>query len=123
MNLRETLKKRILIGDGAMGSLLYAHGVDRCFEELNLTHPEQIIQIHKTYIAAGADVIQTNTYGANFIKLSRYGLEDSVKKINAAAVKLAKEAAGENTFILGSIGGIHGSQTLIGTEEKLRKAS
>lgn len=122
MNLRDTLESRILIGDGAMGSLLYAHGVDRCFEELNLTHPEQILQIHKTYIAAGADVIQTNTYGANLIKLSRYGLEDSVKEINAAAVKLAKEAAGENTFILGSIGGIHGSQTLIGTEEEIKKS-
>lgn len=122
MNLRDTLEKRILIGDGAMGSLLYAHGVDRCFEELNLTHPEQILQIHKTYIAAGADVIQTNTYGANYIKLSRYGLEDSVQEINAAAVKLAKEAAGENTFILGSIGGIHGSQTLIGTEEEIKKS-
>lgn len=122
MNLLDTLEKQILIGDGAMGSLLYAHGVDRCFEELNLTHPEQILQIHKTYIAAGADVIQTNTYGANFIKLSRYGLEDSVKEINTAAVKLAKEAAGDNTFILGSIGGIHGSQTLIGTEEEIKKS-
>jgi len=122
LKLLETLKKRILIGDGAMGSLLYSHGVDRCFEELNLTHPEQILQIHKSYIEAGADVIQTNTYGANYIKLSRYGLEDSVKKINQAAVQIAKKAAKEGTFILGSIGGIHGSQTTIGTKEEIKRS-
>ena len=79
-NLLDTLKERILIGDGAMGSLLYSHGVDRCFEELNLTHPEQVLHIHQAYIEAGADVIQTNTYGANYIKLARYGLEDQCKK-------------------------------------------
>jgi len=122
MNLLDTLKERILIGDGAMGSLLYSHGVDRSFEELNLTHPEQVLQIHQAYIAAGADVIQTNTYGANYIKLSRYGLEDSVKKINQAAVKIAKEAAKDGAFILGTIGGIHGSQTLIGTKEEIKRS-
>ena len=116
------MKERILIGDGAMGSLLYSHGVDRCFEELNLTHPEQVLQIHQAYIEAGADVIQTNTYGANYIKLSRYGLEDQVKKINQAAVQLAKKAAGEDTFIIGSIGGIHGSQTLFGTKEEIKRS-
>ena len=75
MKLLETLKDRILIGDGAMGTLLYSYGIDRCFEELNLTHPEQVQHIHQAYIDAGADVIQTNTYGANYIKLSRYGLK------------------------------------------------
>src|SRR6185437_3692357 len=104
-NLLETLKNRILIGDGAMGTLLYTTGVDRCFEELNLTQPEQVQHIHEAYIEAGADVIQTNTYGANYIKLARYGLEDHVKKINKAAVEIAKKAGGKDTYILGTIGG------------------
>lgn len=116
------MKERILIGDGAMGTLLYSHGVDRCFEELNLTHPNQVLHIHQAYINAGADVIQTNTYGANYIKLARYGLEDSVKKINKAAVQIAKKAAGKDTFILGTIGGIHGSRTSIGTKEEIKRS-
>lgn len=121
-DLLKTMKERILIGDGAMGSLLYSYGVDRCFEEHNITHPEQVLQIHEAYIAAGADVIQTNTYGANYIKLARHGLEDQVKKINVAAVRLAKKAAKENTFILGTIGGIHGTQTSIGTPEEIKRS-
>ncbi|WP_342506572.1 bifunctional homocysteine S-methyltransferase/methylenetetrahydrofolate reductase [Sporosarcina sp. FSL K6-2383] len=121
-NLLETMKERILIGDGAMGTLLYTNGVDRCFEELNLTHPEQVLNIHQAYIQAGADVIQTNTYGANYIKLARYGLEDNVEEINRAAVAIAKKAAGKNTFILGTIGGIHGSKTLIGTKEEIEQS-
>ncbi|XKI14101.1 bifunctional homocysteine S-methyltransferase/methylenetetrahydrofolate reductase [Sporosarcina sp. ANT_H38] len=122
VNLLETMKERILIGDGAMGTLLYSHGVDLCFEEMNLTHPDQVLHIHQAYIEAGADIIQTNTYGANYIKLARYGLEDSVKKINKAAVQLAKKAAGKNTFILGTIGGIHGSRTSIGTKEEIKRS-
>jgi len=116
------MKERILIGDGAMGTLLYSHGVDLCFEELNLTHPDQVLHIHQAYIEAGADIIQTNTYGANYIKLARYGLEDSVKKINKAAVQIAKKAAGKDTFILGTIGGIHGSRTSIGTKEEIKRS-
>ena len=122
LSLLKAMKERVLIGDGAMGSLLYSHGVDRCFEELNLTHPEQVLQIHQAYIEAGADIIQTNTYGANYIKLSRYGLEDQVKKINQTAVQLAKKAAGKDTFIVGTIGGIHGSQTTIGTKEEIKRS-
>jgi len=116
------MKERILIGDGAMGTLLYSHGVDLCFEELNLTHPDQVLHIHQAYIEAGADIIQTNTYGANYIKLARYGLEDSVKKINKAAVQIAKKAAGKNTFVLGTIGGIHGSRTSIGTKDEIKRS-
>lgn len=121
-DLLSTLKERILIGDGAMGSLLYSYGVDRCFEEHNLTHPDQVLHIHQAYIDAGADVIQTNTYGANYIKLARHGLEDQVKQINTAAVKLAKKAATEKTFILGTIGGIHGSKASIGTTEEIKRS-
>lgn len=109
MSLIKDLQNRILIGDGAMGTLLYSYGVDFCFEELNLLQPDQITQIHKTYIDAGSDVIQTNTYGANYLKLSRYGLEDQVKELNTAAVKLARNAASDrSTYLVGSFGGIRG---------------
>ncbi|MED4227730.1 bifunctional homocysteine S-methyltransferase/methylenetetrahydrofolate reductase [Neobacillus cucumis] len=109
MNFLEKLKQQILIADGAMGTLLYSFGKDSCLEELNLSQPEHIQNIHKAYIEAGADVIQTNTYAANYLKLQRYGLEDSVKEINSAAVLLAKKAAaGNGTYVLGTIGGNRG---------------
>lgn len=108
MSFLENLKNQILISDGAMGTLLYSFGKDSCFEELNLSHPEKIQEIHKAYIDAGADVIQTNTYAANYLKLQRYGLEDYVKEINSAAVKNAKLAAAANAYVLGTIGGNRG---------------
>lgn len=122
MALLEELNKRILIGDGAMGTLLYSHGIDRCFEELNLTHPDEILQIHKAYIDAGADVIQTNTYGANYLKLSRYGLEDQVKKINSKAVEVAKKAAQDQAFVVGTIGGIHGTGITTELTEEIKRS-
>jgi methionine synthase / methylenetetrahydrofolate reductase(NADPH) len=121
LDLLDFLQKKILIGDGAMGTILYANGVDRCFEELNITHPEQVYNVHKAYIEAGANVIQTNTYGANYSKLARYGLEEKVKKINAEAVKIAKRAADDKAFVIGNIGGIHGTQTLFGTDEEIKR--
>ncbi|MCM3108169.1 bifunctional homocysteine S-methyltransferase/methylenetetrahydrofolate reductase [Bacillus velezensis] len=105
MGLLQDLKERILIGDGAMGTLLYSYGIDRCFEELNVSKPEEIKRIHKAYVEAGADIIQTNTYGANFIKLSRYGLEDETKKINQEAVRVAR-ASSDGAYVLGTMGGI-----------------
>ena len=108
MNFLKRMENEILIADGAMGTLLYSYGKDSCLEQLNLSHPEQIIGIHKAYLDAGADIIQTNTYAANYLKLSRYGLEDSVKEINKAAVQLAKQASTPNSYIIGSIGGNRG---------------
>lgn len=105
-----------------MGTILYSHGVDRCFEELNVTHPEQIQNVHEAYIHAGANVIQTNTYGANYIKLARYGLEEQVKKINQKAVQIAKKASNGSVHVLGNIGGIHGAQTLTETEEEIKRS-
>jgi methionine synthase / methylenetetrahydrofolate reductase(NADPH) len=115
--LIQSLKERILIADGAMGTLLYSYGVDRCFEELNLSHPNEVLKVHRDYIDAGADIIQTNTYGANYEKLSRYGLEDSVKEINTAAARLAKKAAGDHTYVVGTIGGIRAIKQNISLEE------
>lgn len=108
MSFLKRLENEILIADGAIGTLLHAYGAGTCYEELNVSHPDGIIQIHKAYINAGADLIQTNTYAANYIKLERYGLEDQVKEINSAAVKLARQAAGTDAYVLGTIGGNRG---------------
>ena len=91
-----------------MGTILYSEGLDTCPEAYNLTHPEKVEHIHRSYIEAGADVIQTNTYGANFEKLQPFGLEHKVKAIHQAAVAIAKRAARPETFILGTVGGFRG---------------
>ncbi|MBS8264063.1 bifunctional homocysteine S-methyltransferase/methylenetetrahydrofolate reductase [Mesobacillus boroniphilus] len=108
MSFLNRLENEILIADGAIGTLLHSYGAGTCYEELNISHPDDIIQIHKAYINAGADLIQTNTYAANYIKLERYGLEDQVKEINSAAVRLARQAAGTDAYVLGTIGGNRG---------------
>ena len=118
----EKLKNQILIGDGAMGTLLYSFGKDSCLEELNLSHPDKIQEIHNAYINAGADVIQTNTYAANYLKLQRYGLEDSVKAINSAAVQNAKLAAQQNAYVLGTIGGNRGIKPSALSIEELKRS-
>ena len=106
--LLQALKDNILIADGAMGTILYSEGLDTCPEAYNLSHPEKVEHIHRSYIEAGADIIQTNTYGANFEKLKAYGLEHKVKDIHQAAVKIAQKAANDDTYILGTVGGFRG---------------
>lgn len=106
--LLNTLKDNILVADGAMGTILYSEGLDTCPEAYNLTHPEKVEHIHRSYIQAGADIIQTNTYGANFEKLKAFGLEHKVRDIHEAAVAIAKRASKEDTFILGTVGGFRG---------------
>ncbi|MFB7641289.1 bifunctional homocysteine S-methyltransferase/methylenetetrahydrofolate reductase [Peribacillus butanolivorans] len=104
MDFRKELKERMLVGEGAMGTLLYSYGIDQCYEELNCTNPDQIESIHRAYLEAGADILQSNTYGANFNKLKRHGLEDEVSRINRQGVILAKKAAKGNAFVFGTIG-------------------
>ncbi len=106
--LLKALQNNVLVADGAMGTILYSEGLDTCPETYNLTHPEKVEHIHRSYIEAGADVIQTNTYGANFEKLQPFGLEHKVKAIHQAAVAIAKRAARPDTFILGTVGGFRG---------------
>lgn len=111
MGFLEDIKTKTLIGDGAIGTFLYLNGLDRCYEELNLTDPSKVKEVHQAYIDAGADIIQTNTYAANKIKLARYGLEDSVTVINQQAVDCARAAAnGKEVYVLGTMGGIRGFQ-------------
>lgn len=105
MSLKEALKNQILVADGAIGTILYSEGLDTCPESYNLTHPNKIEQIHRSYIEAGADIIQTNTYGANFEKLQDFNLEHRVKEIHREAVQIAKRASNDQTFILGTVGG------------------
>ncbi|NGZ74435.1 bifunctional homocysteine S-methyltransferase/methylenetetrahydrofolate reductase [Saccharibacillus alkalitolerans] len=111
MGLLDELRKRVIVADGAMGTLLYLNGIDRCFEELNLTRPEQVRQIHRAYLGAGAEVIQTNTYAANDHKLKRYNLEYELEAINRAGARLARSAAeGTGAYVLGTIGGIRSTK-------------
>ena len=124
MGLLEELKNRILIADGAMGTLLHSYGVDRCFEELNISNPEEVQRIHQAYIDAGARVIQTNTYSANSLKLTRFGLEDEVEKINKLGIEHAKQAASEaneKVYVLGTIGGIRSFQKNKFTLDEIKK--
>ena len=109
MGLLEELQTRVLTADGAIGTLLYSYGLDYCHEEMNIARPDIIEKIHSEYIAAGADIIQTNTYGANRIKLARYGYENRVMEFNEAALKIAKRAASlDGQYVLATIGGIRG---------------
>jgi methionine synthase / methylenetetrahydrofolate reductase (NADH) len=103
------LYQRPLLCDGAMGSLLYARGVnyEQCFDALNLSQPELITNIHSEYINAGAEVIETNSFGANRAKLEAYNLGDRVREINVRAVRLAREAreiSGQPIFVAGAVG-------------------
>jgi len=97
---------RILVFDGAMGTMLYAKGVyiNRCYDELNLSSPDLVREIHAEYIRAGADIIETNTFGATAHKLQQYGLEGNLHEINAIAARVAREAAGDRAYVAGAIG-------------------
>lgn len=106
-NLLDALEDRILIGDGATGTYLYSLGVgsDHCLEEANLQQPELVTRVYEEYIGAGAHIIETNSFGANKFRLSRFGLEDKVNEINWRAARLAVDAAkGKNVFVGGSVG-------------------
>jgi methionine synthase I (cobalamin-dependent)/5,10-methylenetetrahydrofolate reductase len=107
----EELQQRVLICDGAMGTMLYSRGIfiNRCFDELNLSMPGLVKEIHEAYARAGAEIIETNTFGANAVRLGAHGFAGKLREINAAGVRLAREAAGDQGFVAGSVGplGIH----------------
>jgi homocysteine S-methyltransferase len=107
--LHERLTQGPLLADGALGTMVYAQGVpfDRCFDALNLTEPALVGEIHRAYIEAGAELIETNTFGANRFKLATHGLQDRVTEINTAAVELARrvvEASFKPVYVGGSVG-------------------
>jgi homocysteine S-methyltransferase len=99
------LAEQVVVFDGAMGTRLYELGVflNRCFDELNVSNGALVESVHRSYVNAGADVIETNTFGANRLKLDRHGLGDQVRAINQAGATLARTAAGE-LFVAGAMG-------------------
>lgn len=103
--LANRLTAKTLISDGAMGTMLYSQGVfvNSCYDEINLTNPEMVRKIHLSYIQAGADFIETNTFGANAYKLGRFGLADKVESINIEGVRIARQAAGD-VMVAGAVG-------------------
>ena len=110
----ERLRDAILVADGAMGSMLYEMlGPQRCLDELNVTQAEAVFRVHQTYIEAGAQIIETNTFGANRFKLGQLGLADRVSTFNQRGVKIAREAreaAKHEVLIAGSIGPLGAQQ-------------
>ena len=111
--LEQLFGRRTVLCDGAMGTSLYARGVfiNRCFDELNLSQPDLVRSVHEDYLQAGAEIVETNTFGANALRLQRYGLRDKVGDINRAGVKIARQAVRQlaekqagTAFVAGSVG-------------------
>jgi methionine synthase I (cobalamin-dependent)/5,10-methylenetetrahydrofolate reductase len=100
------IEDRVLVCDGAMGTMLYTKGIfiSRCFDELNLSAPALVREVHADYVKAGADIVETNTFGANRTKLMTHGLAEQTREINLQGARLAREAARANAFVAGAIG-------------------
>jgi homocysteine S-methyltransferase len=116
--LEQRFSGRTVLCDGAMGTALYARGVfiNRCYDELNLSQPELVRAVHEDYLQAGAEIVETNTFGANALRLERYGLRDKVAEINRAGVAIARQAVRQiaekqasTAYVAGSVGplGVH----------------
>jgi methionine synthase / methylenetetrahydrofolate reductase(NADPH) len=107
----KALEKRSIVADGAMGTMIYAKGIpfSRCFDELNLSWPQLVKEVHLGYVKAGAEVLETNTFGASRSRLTKYELGNSVREINLAGARLAREVAGDDLYVAGSVGplGLH----------------
>src|SRR4051812_29700093 len=102
----DAIRRGVLTLDGGMGTQLYERGVlfNVNYEELVVSRPELVQKIHEDYVRAGAQVIETNTFGGNRVRLARHGLEDRVRELNVAAVALARKAAADRAYIAGAIG-------------------
>ncbi len=102
----ERIDKRALVCDGAMGTMLYSKGIspNRCYDELNVTMPQLVKEVHLAYVKAGAEVIETNTFGANRFRLHKFDLSAKVREFNLAGARLAREVAGEDLYVAGSVG-------------------
>jgi methionine synthase / methylenetetrahydrofolate reductase(NADPH) len=102
----EAIEERVLVCDGAMGTMLYAKGIflNRSFDAVNLSQPDLVAEVHQGYVNAGADVLETNTFGANRVKLGSFGLADKVHAINVQGARIARHAARERAYVAGAIG-------------------
>src|SRR5437763_4966546 len=103
---KEAIEERVLVCDGAMGTMLYAKGVfiNKSFDALNVTQPDLVAEVHAEYVRAGADIIETNTFGANRIKLGSFGLADRLHAINEQGARIARHAADDRAYVAGAIG-------------------
>ena len=103
---RDRLSHGVLVADGAMGTMLYARGVfiNRCFDELNVSAADMVRQIHQEYVKAGSEILETNTFGANRLRLGAFGMAEKLGEINRAGVRLAREAARDAAFVAGAVG-------------------
>jgi homocysteine S-methyltransferase len=103
---REKLRDHVFVADGAMGTVLYSKGIfiNRSYDELNLSSPAVVKEVHEEYARAGAEILETNTFGANRVRLGAFGLAEKLKDINHAGVRLAREAAQSGTFVAGAMG-------------------
>jgi methionine synthase I (cobalamin-dependent) len=106
INLRERIRQGVFLLDGAMGTELFARGIEAgvCNDYLNIESPDIISDIHQSYLSAGSDAVITNTFGANKYALARHGFADKVAEINTAGAKIAHKAAGKDKYVLGDIG-------------------
>ena len=102
----DAIDTRVLVCDGAMGTMLYGKGIflNRSFDELNLLQPDVVADVHQAYVRAGADVLETNTFGANRVKLAAFGLADKLRDINAEGARIARRAARGESYVAGAIG-------------------
>src|SRR6266446_6949788 len=102
----DAIDDRVLVCDGAMGTMLYAKGVfiNKSFDALNVTQPDLVAEVHQEYVRAGADIIETNTFGANRIKLGSFGIADKLHAINEQGARIARHAARERAYVAGAIG-------------------
>ncbi len=102
----DALRERVLVCDGAMGTMLYSRGVfiNKSFDAMNLTQAPLVEAVHQEYVLAGADILETNTFGANRIKLASFGLADRLRDINIAGAQIARRAAGDRAYVAGAIG-------------------
>ncbi len=102
----EKIDKRPVVCDGAMGTMLYSKGIslNRCFDELNAAMPQLVKEVHLAYIKAGAEVIETNTFGANKFRLQKFGLGEKVREFNLAGARVAREVAGDDLYVAGAVG-------------------
>jgi homocysteine S-methyltransferase len=105
-SLLEALEESVVVADGAMGTMLYQKGIylNRCYDELNLSQPDLVGEIHREYLQAGAELIETNTFGANPVKLEPHGLAERCQEINRRGAQIARDLAGERAWVGGSVG-------------------
>jgi homocysteine S-methyltransferase len=98
--------EHVYLFDGAMGTMLYSKGVfiNKCYDELNLRNPEIVLEVHRQYVRAGAEILESNSYGANRVKLRGFGIDEELRDINLRAAELARKAAGDSVYVAGAMG-------------------